>query len=833
MRKIMAAAQGVLLGLLLAGTVHAFEPFVISDIRVEGLQRISEGTVFNYLPLNPGDTLTGSDTRASIRELYRTGFFSNIEFGRDGDILVISVLERPAIASIALSGNKAIKEEDLRRVLADIGLAEGEVFDPKALDQIQQELIGQYYSQGRYAVAVDTRVTNLDRNRVRIAINVDEGKTAKIRHINMTGNTLFTDDEIQEEFESGTPPWWKFWSKEDDYTREKLSGDLEKIRSYYQDRGYIDANVESTQVSISENKRDIFITANVTEGELFNINDIQITGDLVIDEASLRRLIMTDEGEVFSRKEMEQSVDNITALLSNIGYAFANVNPIPQIDRENLTVDINYYVDPGKRVYIRRIQFVGNAGTKDEVLRREMRQMEGAWFSQASIDRSKIRLQRLTYFDTVEIETPPVPGTDDQVDVIVSVVERPAGSFSVGLGFSEIQGLIYSMSIQQDNFLGSGKRVGAAVSSSDIISNFSFSYENPYWTDDGVSRGWYARYSEFDRAAANISTFTSSEASAGVTFGAPLTEIDYVRAGAGIRDTDINIGQFVRDVEVPEEEDSDVTICFPGLTGAIPPCTETYFIPLDGDPLSHSLDFNGDGVLTSDEREFFVGDLTLSWARDSRNHFLNPTMGSSQRLTLEVSAPGSTREYYKIFYRYAKYIPVTRGLTFSFHGDLGYGDAYDSYDKNSQATPQDPTIRPGADCLQEEVISLDTGLPFYEHFYGGGVRDIRGFDDNTLGPKDPFCRAVGGDFKVSGGMELAIPTPFTQGSGSRIALFVDVGNVYENISAFDASLLRASAGLSVTWQAPVGPIIMNFAFPLIEKQGDRTETIQFSFGTTF
>ncbi len=821
--------------LVLAGPVRAFDPFVISDIRVDGLQRISEGTVFNYLPLNPGDTLNGSDARAAIRELYRTGFFANIEFGREGDILVITLTERPAIASIALSGNKAIKEEDLRRVLSDIGLAEGEVFDPQALDQIQQELVAQYYSQGRYAVAVDTRVTNLDRNRVRIAINVDEGKTAKIRHINVTGNTLYTDEEIREEFESGTPPFWKFWSKEDDYTREKLSGDLEKIRSYYQDRGYIDANVESTQVAISPDKRDIFITANVTEGELFNINEIQVTGDLVVDEAALRRLIMTDAGEVFSRKEMEQSVDNITALLSNIGYAFANVNPIPQIDRENLTVDINYYVDPGKRVYIRRILFVGNAGTKDEVLRREMRQMEGAWFSQAAIDRSKVRLQRLTYFETVEIETPPVAGTDDQVDVIVSVVERPAGSFSVGLGYSEIQGLIYSMSIQQDNFLGSGKQVGAAVSSSDIISNFSFSYDNPYWTDDGVSRGFYARYSEFDRAAANISTYTSSEAALGMSFGAPLTEIDYVRAGLGYRTTDINIGSFILDVEIPEDPDvPDVTICFPGLTGDTPPCGQTYFVPIDGDPLSSSLDFDGDGVLSSDEREFDVGDVTLSWARDSRNHFLNPTMGSSQRLTLEASIPGSTREYYKLFYRYAKYIPVTNGLTFSFHGDLGYGDSYDSYDSDSQATPvEDTTIRPGASCLQEEVIDLDRGLPFYEHFYGGGVRDIRGFDDNTLGPKDPFCRAVGGDFKVSGGMELAIPTPFTQGAGSRIALFVDVGNVYEDIDTFDADLLRASAGLSVTWQAPIGPIIMNFAFPLIEKEGDRTETIQFSFGTTF
>jgi len=830
----MRIIWAVILGLLLVGNARAFDAFVISDIRVEGLQRISEGTVFNYLPLNPGDTVTGADTRASIRELYRTGFFSNIIFGRDGDILVVTLEERPAIANIALSGNKAIKEEDLRRVLADIGLAEGEVFDPQALDQIQQELISQYYAQGRYAVAVDTRVVELDRNRVRVVINVDEGKTAKIQHINVTGNTLFTDEEIQEDFESGMPPFWKFWSKDDDYTREKLAGDLEKVRSYYQDRGYIDANVESTQVSISQDKRDIFITANVTEGELFNINDIQVTGDLVVGEAALRRLIMTDSGEVFSRKEMEQSVENITALLSNVGYAFANVNPIPQIDRENLTVDINYYVDPGKRVYIRRVEFVGNAGTKDEVLRREMRQLEGAWFSQAAIDRSKIRLQRQPYFEAVEIETPPVPGTDDQVDIVVSVVERPAGSFSVGLGFSEVQGLIYSMSIQQDSFMGSGNRVGAAVSSSDIISSFSFSYENPYWTDEGASRGFFARYSEFDRAAANISTFTSSEAAAGVNFGLPLTEVDFVRAGLGLRTTDINIGQFVRDVEIPDEDDPEIEICFPGLTGGVPPCGDTYFIPSFDDPLSNSLDFNGDGVLERKEREFDVVDFTVSWSRDTRNHFLNPTTGSSQRLTMEATLPGSSREYFKFLYRYVKYIPITRnGLTFSYSGDIGWGDAYDSYDRNSLAQPQDTALQPGAVCLEEEVMALDTGLPFYEHFYGGGVRDIRGFEDNTLGPKDPFCRAVGGDLKVAGGVELAIPTPFTTGSGSRVALFIDVGNVYRNIDAFDASLFRASAGLSVTWQAPVGPIIMNFAYPLIEKEGDETETVQFSFGTTF
>jgi len=462
-----------------------------------------------------------------------------------------------------------------------------------------------------------------------------------------------------------------------------------------------------------------------------------------------------------------------------------------------------------------------------------MRQMEGAWFSQAAIDRSKTRLQRLTYFEDVTVETPPVPGTDDQVDVVVSVKERAAGSFTVGLGFSEIQGLIYSTSIQQDNFLGSGKKIGAAVSTSKIIKNINLSYDNPYWTDDGVSRGFYARYQEFDRAAANISSFTSSEAAGGMSIGIPLTEIDYVRAGLGVRFTDINIGQYVVDQEIPDVQNPPDTICFPDIdnTGT---CTQ-YFIPNTFDPLSQALDHNGDGVLSADERKFNIYDINLSWSRDSRNHFLNPTRGTLQRITLEASLPGSSREYYKLFYKYAKYFPLTRSLTFSYHGDLGYGDAYDNYDATSHAVPIDSTLRPGNEqsCLQQEVIALDYGLPFYEHFYGGGVSDIRGFDDNTLGPKDPFCRALGGDFKVSGGVELAIPTPFTQGGGSRIALFIDVGNVYENINTFDASLLRASAGLSVTWQAPVGPIIMNFAFPLRKKLGDRTQTIQFSFGTTF
>jgi outer membrane protein insertion porin family len=770
------------------------------------------------MPLNPGDQLNPSNARSAIRELYRTGFFEDISMAREGNILVIKVRERPAIATVTLAGNKAIKEEELRRVLFDIGLSEGEVFDRLVLDRLKQELINQYFSQGRYAVSVDTRVTELERNRVRIAIVIDEGDVAKIRHINIVGNETFTDKEIRKDFEADIVPFWKFWSKDGQYSREKLSGDMEKLRSYYLDRGYVDFSVESTQVAIGPDKQDIYITANVVEGDVYGVDEISITGDLVIDEGTLRRLIVAQPGEIFSRKKVEQSVENITSILSNIGYAFANVNPITDVDRDNRLVSINFFVDPGKRVYIRRIQFVGNGKTKDEVLRREMRQMEGAWFSQSAIDRSRVRLQRLTYFEHVEIETPAVPGTDDQVDIIVSVSERPAGSFTVGLGFSQVQGLIASLSIQQENFIGSGKRLGLGISHSSIISSLNLSYDNPYWTTDGVSRGFYLRYQQFDQGAANISTYTSSEWALGVNFGVPVTEVDYLRSGGGYRNSQLNIGQFSC-VEIDPEN--------PLV------CQEFGLVPRVGDPLSHSLDFNGDGVISDSEREFDILDWTISWTRDSRNHFLNPSRGSSQSLSLQMALPGSSRQYYKLMYRGAKFWPIWGGLVFAIRGNLGYGDSYDSYDKNTLATPIMGDT-PVGNCDPTDLMTLDTGLPFYEHFYSGGVRDLRGYDDNTLGPKDAFCRSVGGDFKVAGGIELAFPTPFVGAqSGTRLALFVDTGYVYENISAFEADKLRGSFGLSVTWEAPVGPIVISYAFPFNDRPGDRTEDLQFSFGTTF
>ena len=801
-----------------ANVALAADSFMISDIRVEGLQRISEGTVYNYLPLGPGDELTPSNARAAIRELYRTGFFQDISLDREGSILVITVRERPAISTVSLSGNKAIKEEELRRVLFDIGLAEGEVFDRLVLDRLKQELVNQYFSQGRYAVTVDTRVTELERNRVRIAIVIDEGDVAEIRHINIVGNETFTDKEIRKDFEADIIPKWKFWSKDDQYSREKLSGDIEKLRSYYLDRGYVDFSVESTQVSIGPEKQDIYITANVVEGDVYGVDEVSITGDLVIDEGTIRRLIVTQPGEIFSRKKVEQSVENINSVLSNIGYAFANVNPITDVDRDNRLVSINFFVDPGKRVYIRRIQFVGNTKTKDEVLRREMRQMEGAWFSQSAIDRSKVRLQRLTYFERVEVETPPVAGTDDQVDIIVSVAERPAGSFTVGLGFSQVQGLIASLSIQQDNFIGSGKRLGLGISHSKIISNLNLSYDNPYWNDDGVSRGFYARYQEFNQQAANISAYTSTEWAVGMNFGIPVTEVDYLRSGFGYRDSALNIG-----TPVCLDRDPETGFCY-----------DFGYRPTEFDPLSHSLDFNGNGILSPSERAFNIIDWTVSWTRDSRNHFLNPSRGSAQSLSLQVALPGSTREYYKFVYRGAKYWPIWGGLVFAVRGNLGYGNSYDKYDKESQASPLEINVPISGNCDPTDLMKLDTNLPFYDHFYSGGVRDLRGYDDNTLGPKDGYCRSVGGDFKVGGGFELAFPNPFgDSASGTRIALFVDTGYVYATLQDFEADKLRGSFGLSVTWEAPVGPIVISYAFPFNDRPGDRTEDLQFSFGTTF
>ena len=808
----------LLLLLLLAAfaPVHG-DTFRIADIRVDGLQRISEGNVFSFIPIEVGDTLTPSLSRSTIRDLYRTGFFDDVSLARDGDVLVISVSERPAITSIEIDGNRQISTEDLMPALAAIGIAEGEIFNQLELDRVRNELIQQYFSRGHYGVDVETTAERLARNRVRLSIQVNEGRQARIRHINIVGNETFTDKELRDDFESHTTRGLMFWRGRNQYTREKLSGDLEVLRAYYLDRGYMDFSIESTQVSISPDKEDIFITANVREGEVYTVSDVQLTGDLVLPDSTLRRLITVEAGETFSRRKLEQSIDNITAVLANIGYAFANVNPVPTIDRETREAEINFFVEPGKRVYVRRIEFRGNVQTKDEVLRREMRQFEGAWFSQAAVDRSRIRIQRLGFFDNVDIETPQVEGSEDQIDIIVNVEELPSGSFQIGLGYSQLQGIIASMSIEQNNFLGSGRQVGLSVSRSRILTQVGVNYTNPYYTDDGVSRGFFARYTEFDQGGANISAFNTSQAAGGVNYGFPVTEIDFVRMGASASRVDINLPRQFVPVD-PDDPDGPQELRMPASR-----------------PLGISLDEDGDGFLSRDERRVTTYRIDGMWSRDSRNHFLNPTRGTLHRLGAELALPGSSREFYKVNYRFRKYWPISDRMAFSVRGDVAYGDAYDNWDDELDIEEIEPERSPLArtECQLDEIVTADRGLPFYEHFYGGGVRDIRGFNDNTLGPKDQFCRSIGGDFKVSGGVELAFPLPFGDLTGTRLAWFVDVGNVYRDFDHFDADLLRASTGISLTWQAPVGPIIINLATPLKKRDGDDTQVLQFAFGSTF
>jgi outer membrane protein assembly complex protein YaeT len=522
-----------------AGSDSAVPPppadaFVVGDIRIDGLQRISAGTVFTYLPVQRGDRLDATGAANAIRALYRTGFFEDVRLDRQGDILVVTVVERPAINKLTITGNKDIKTEDLEKGLSEIGLAEGRTFDRLALDRVTQELTRQYNDRGKYNVAITPTVSRLDRNRVNVTIAVNEGDAARIRHINLVGNETFTDKEITKGWESAESNWLSWYRRDDRYSREKLSGDLEKLNAHYLDRGYIDFNVDSSQVAISPDKQDIYITAGLTEGEQYTVSSVEVTGETVLPRQQVEALVLVQEGQIFSRRLLEVSSEQITAALGNIGYAFARVTPVPEVDRDARTVGIALQVEPGPRVNVRRIQFKGNTRTADEVLRREMRQFEGAWYSQAAIDRSKIRLQRLGYFETVEIETPAVPGSQDQVDLVVNVKETTSGSFTFGLGYSQLSGLTTSVQLSQLNFLGSGNRINVQAQRNDYVQRYDFSFVNPYFTDEGMSLGYNLWWREFDNADFNVAQYSSTSGAAQMVLGLPITETDTVSALFGI-----------------------------------------------------------------------------------------------------------------------------------------------------------------------------------------------------------------------------------------------------------------------------------------------------------
>ncbi len=613
------------------------EPFTIEDIRVEGLQRISPGTIFNYLPVKIGQRIKQDQSAAIIRALFKTGFFKDVSLEREGGILIISVVERAAIAEINISGNQAMETENLLLALEDIGLAEGRVFNRSILDKIEQELRRQYYNDGKYAVKLYSTVTPLERNRVAVRIDITEGEAARIKRINIIGNQTFEEEELLDKFQLSTTSYFSFFSKADQYSRQQLSGDLEVLRSFYLDRGFLNFKIDSTQVFITPDKQDIYITINLSEGGVFTISDIKLAGEPVVPKEDLFPLIHISRNDIFSRKHVVESADRISSLLGDRGYAFANVNSIPDIDEEKHQVAVTFFVDPGKQVYVRRINMQGNTGTRDEVLRREMRQMEAAWFSTEQVNMSRKRLQRLGFFDHVSIETPAVPGSTDQVDVNITVQEKPAGNFMAGVGFSQSQGLILSTSIAQNNFLGSGKRVSFAYDNSSSNTNYSFGYNNPYYTVDGVSRGFFLDYRETDFAEVNAADYLIDEVSAGMNFGIPINEFDRIRFDLKVKNTDFKPG------------------------------------PDASTQVENFYNSNGDNFL-----DFEVG---ASWVHDSRDSLIFPKSGGLQRFSAMANLPGSDQTYYKVAYNHRRYFPMSDTFTFSLKGDIGYGHAYGDIDQ--------------------------------------------------------------------------------------------------------------------------------------------------------
>ncbi len=752
----------LLLALLLCGPARAFEPFTVDDIRVEGLQRISAGTVFNYLPVKIGQTMDTGASVSAIQALFKTGFFEDVRLEREGDVLVVFVRERAAISSIELQGNKDLDSEELLSGLKEIGLAEGRVFDRSLLEKVEQELQRQYFSRGKYAVKINTTITPLERNRVGIQIDISEGRVARIRQINIIGNHTFSDEELLDEFSLTTPTFFSAFTKRDQYSKQALAADLEVLRTWYLDRGYLKFQVNSTQVSITPDKKDIYLAINITEGDQYRIKVVTLSGDLVVPAEEIYPLININPGDVFSRKRVTESVDKISSLLGNQGYAFANVNTVPDIDDETDEVSLGYFIDPGKRVYVRRINISGNSITRDEVLRRELRQMEGGWYSAEKVERSRTRLDRLGFFEEVNVETPSVPGTTDQLDVNYSVKETSSGSVTAGIGFSQSSGIVFNASVQQSNFLGSGNRVSFAFDNSDVNTVYSYSYVNPYWTIDGISRGFGAYYRETDASEANLSDYTTDTRGVDVNFGVPVNEFDTIRFSAGYRGLDL---------------------------------TSTSFSP------SYITDFEDAYGNSFDDLV-----LSASWRRDSRNRTLFPDRGGLQSIALETTIPGSGLEYYKLDYTQQQFIRLTSDLTLGLKARLAYGDGYGDFEN----------------------------MPFFENFFAGGIRSVRGFEDNTLGPEDEFGEAIGGSFLTVFNAEIIFPLPFVEtASATRLSAFFDIGNVYSDINTFDAGDLRYSAGLAGVWASPLGPISVSVGFPLNAKDNDEEQNFQFTVGSFF
>jgi outer membrane protein insertion porin family len=756
-RPIFIAASLIV---VLFTSTHTFaDSFVIKDIQINGLQRITAGAVFNGISIKVGEGFDDERSEDVIRELFQMGFFSDVNIDKDADTLIINVKERPAITSIDIEGNDDIETEKLLEAFKDVGMTVGRVFNPLVLDKVKNELLQQYYNNGKYSAEVESKVTTLERNRVAVLITVVEGSASSIKKINIVGNNAYSDEEVLAGFELTGPTLFSFYTNSNQYSKQKLSADLERLNSFYQDRGYINFKVESTQVSISPDKNGIYITININEGKIHTVGEVKLAGELILPPDKLIPFVIVQPGDIFSRKKATQTSENISTILGHEGHSFANVNMIPEIDETTSTVKVTFFVDPGKRVYVRRVIMEGNAKTRDEVLRREVRQMEAAPISTLEVERSKTRLSRLGHFDEVDVETPAVPGTTDQVDVKYTVKEKSSGNILAGAGFSQSQGLVLNASISQNNFLGTGKSMSASFNNSSVNTIYSLGYTNPYYTIDGISRGFNVSYRTTDADQANTSAYTTESFNTGVNFGLPLNESDKIGLGLDVEFTSIDLG------------------------------TNLYF-----GEISNFVQENGDSYTNLK--------ASAVWGTDTRDRAVFATRGGSKRLSGIITVPGSDLEFYKLSYNQKQYIPMSRHTTLYLNGEIGYGDSYGDAET----------------------------LPFFENYYAGGKGSVRGFTDNTLGPRDIFNDPIGGSVKLVGNAEFIFPVPFMPESRTvRLSTFVDAGNVYDD--EIDIGELRYSLGVSAKWLSPFGALSFSLAKPLNDDENDEVQTFQFSFGS--
>jgi len=804
----------------------ADKSFIISDIKVKGLQRVELGTFFTFLSIRVGEKIDEERIPGIIRSIYRSGSFDDVEILHDGSTMIINVLERPTIAHLTFDGNSAIKTEDLESGLKANGLAQGEVLDPALLSHISQDLEKQYFSYGKYSVKVKHEIVRLSRNRVDIKFDIKEGEAAEIKKINIVGNKVFEEDEILEQFELNTGGWFSYFTDENQYAKEKLSGDIETLRSFYLDRGYIKMQIVSTQVAITPERDGVYITLNIDEGDKYQIKDVKFTGDMILTEEMLQQTIPIKAGDTYSGAVLTFAEETITRMLGFRGYAFPNIQTLPEIDEANKEVSLTIYIDPSKRTYVNRINFAGNLKTDDHVLRREMRLMESGTLATALVERSKVRLERLSYFEDVSVETPKVPGSDDQVDINFTVKERPSGTIGGGVAFSDLQGLMLNANITQENFLGTGNHMGLSLNTSKAFQTLSFNFNDPYYTVDAVSRGWGIFTRKTDFGNLNIAGQTMDTYGGNVSYGIPINEVTRLNVGLSFQDSLLKTGQPV------------------------------------SEQIRDFFNSTGTDIEVNPDLDFQLFTLNVGWMKNSLNRGLFPDAGTSQIVNLDMTFPGSDMEYYKLNYKIDHYMPIATGWSVLFRANLSYGDAYGDGKGSGGAR-----------------------LPYFENFYAGGSTTMRGFDRNTIGPREIYRsptfantppgqdprdappqiplpssfdtitvnnRSVGGNARILGGIELIFPTPFAAENRSiRTSAFIDIGNVWDTkfspelyanlqpeqiakIPDFsDPGTYRVSAGFSIQWISPMGPLIFTLSKGLKEEEQDKTETFSFNIGKTF